>query len=92
MNKITVLGAGAWGTTIADLLGRNGNQVLLWSYEQHVAQDINDTHINSTYCRGHVLSGRDSRHAHVNVGMTPWTPCANRLKTLADKQPVAPDT
>lgn len=31
MAKISILGAGAWGTAIAILLGNNGHEVVLWS-------------------------------------------------------------
>jgi glycerol-3-phosphate dehydrogenase (NAD(P)+) len=31
MAKVSILGAGAWGTAIAILLGNNGNDVTLWS-------------------------------------------------------------
>ena len=34
---VTVLGAGSWGTALAMLLSRNGNQVMLWDRdEDHV--------------------------------------------------------
>ena len=49
MKRICVLGAGAWGTTIAKLVAENGNDVLLWCYESQVAQDINSLHVNSLY-------------------------------------------
>ncbi|MDF2588271.1 MAG: Glycerol-3-phosphate dehydrogenase [Anaerocolumna sp.] len=31
MSKVSILGAGAWGTAIAILLGNNGHEVTLWS-------------------------------------------------------------
>ncbi|WP_343209119.1 NAD(P)H-dependent glycerol-3-phosphate dehydrogenase [Anaerolentibacter hominis] len=31
MSRVTVLGAGSWGTALAMLLGKNGHDVLLWS-------------------------------------------------------------
>ena len=36
MTVIGVLGAGSWGTTLADLLSRKGHSVRLWAYEQEV--------------------------------------------------------
>lgn len=47
--KITVLGAGRWGTAVASLLAQNGHQVTLWCFEPEVAYDINHTHINRQY-------------------------------------------
>ncbi len=49
MQKLAVIGAGAWGTAIANLLARNGHEVLLWCFEQEVAEQINQTHCNKTY-------------------------------------------
>lgn len=31
MNKVSILGAGSWGTALAILLGNNGHEVTLWS-------------------------------------------------------------
>ena len=36
--RIGVLGAGSWGTTLADLLARGGHQVTLWAYEAEVVE------------------------------------------------------
>ncbi|MBY0352788.1 NAD(P)-dependent glycerol-3-phosphate dehydrogenase [Candidatus Babeliales bacterium] len=56
MNKhITVLGAGAWGTAIAQLLATNGYNVLLWALEPEVARSIETTKINQTYLPGFSL-------------------------------------
>ena len=38
--KIAVVGAGSWGTAIADLLGSKGFQVDLWAFEEAVKQGI----------------------------------------------------
>ena len=48
-NFITVIGAGAWGTAVADLLARNGHWVCLYSHEKEVVHDINQTHFNERY-------------------------------------------
>ena len=36
MTRIAVLGAGSWGTTLADLLARKGHEVTIWAYEAEV--------------------------------------------------------
>ena len=46
--KIGVLGAGAWGTTIALLLSKKNN-VLLWANEKKVVQEINLKNKNNTF-------------------------------------------
>ncbi|MBI3037638.1 NAD(P)-dependent glycerol-3-phosphate dehydrogenase [bacterium] len=38
--RFCIIGAGSWGTTLADLLCRNQQQVALWSWEPEVALEI----------------------------------------------------
>ncbi len=40
--KVTILGAGAWGTALAKLAGLAGNEVTLWSRGQNLAEAIAD--------------------------------------------------
>ena len=47
--NVTVLGAGAWGTALSNLLAENGFDVILWCYEPSVAQDIISTGMNSNF-------------------------------------------
>lgn len=46
---IGVVGAGAWGTALASLLARKGYSVILWAYENEVAESINTHHENRVY-------------------------------------------
>ncbi|MFA6527326.1 MAG: NAD(P)H-dependent glycerol-3-phosphate dehydrogenase [Candidatus Babeliales bacterium] len=46
---VTVLGAGAWGTAVAQLLAHNGFKVVLWCFEEKVASDIKTLGINTMY-------------------------------------------
>ncbi|MBQ2219755.1 MAG: NAD(P)-binding domain-containing protein, partial [Elusimicrobia bacterium] len=39
--KISVLGAGSWGTTLACLLANNGHNVYLWEINEQAAQKLN---------------------------------------------------
>lgn len=54
--KITVLGAGAWGTAIAHLLSDSGHQITLWCHEAHVAANIKEKKINEQFLPGIKLS------------------------------------
>ncbi len=54
--RIAVVGAGAWGTTIAHLLATKGFEVCLWCYEREVAEAVNALHENILYLRGYKLS------------------------------------
>jgi glycerol-3-phosphate dehydrogenase (NAD(P)+) len=49
MSKIGVIGAGAWGTALAMVAHRAGNNVILQAHEQEVADAINSVHENTTY-------------------------------------------
>ena len=42
--NIGVIGAGAWGTALAQTLAHAGRDVTLWAFEDHVATDINTMH------------------------------------------------
>ncbi len=50
--KISVLGAGGWGTTLAILLHYNGHNVTLWEYNKSYAKDLIKKRINTDYLPG----------------------------------------
>lgn len=49
--KISVIGAGSWGTAVAMVCATNGD-VKLWARDDELARTINETHINSRYLDG----------------------------------------
>jgi glycerol-3-phosphate dehydrogenase (NAD(P)+) len=50
MSRIAIIGAGAWGTAIAIVLGRGQrHQVALWAFEQEVRESIESTRTNSVF-------------------------------------------
>ena len=46
---IGVIGAGAWGTALAQMLASDGSDVVLWAFEPEVAAPINSDHRNPQY-------------------------------------------
>jgi glycerol-3-phosphate dehydrogenase (NAD(P)+) len=48
LDKIFVVGAGGWGTTLANLLSYRLD-VLIWANEKEVADEINKNHTNNTF-------------------------------------------
>jgi glycerol-3-phosphate dehydrogenase (NAD(P)+) len=46
---IGVIGAGAWGTALAQMLSSDGTNVLLWAFEPEVVAAINADHRNPLY-------------------------------------------
>jgi len=46
---VGVIGAGAWGTALAQMLASDGRDVLLWAFEPEVVAAINSEHRNPLY-------------------------------------------
>ena len=55
MNKIAVIGAGSWGTTLACLLADNGQDVTLWVYETDLADRIRSSRENDVFLPGYKI-------------------------------------
>ena len=55
MSKVTVLGTGAWGCTMAQVLSDAGNHVLMWGRNQEVVAEINTHHTNKKYLDKNIL-------------------------------------
>lgn len=53
---IGVIGAGAWGTALAQMLASDGREVILWAFEPEVVEAINTQHCNSAFLPGAALS------------------------------------
>jgi glycerol-3-phosphate dehydrogenase (NAD(P)+) len=56
VTRCAVVGAGAWGTALADLLACNGHDVALWAFEPDVVKSINDRHENTRFLAGAALA------------------------------------
>ena len=92
--SVTVFGAGAWGSTLAQVLHDAGNDVLLWGRSDEVVDEINSLHTNQKYLDGHLLPEglRASSnladafaHSHIYVLAIP----AQQLRTmLAEWRPM----
>ncbi|MBA3056046.1 MAG: NAD(P)-dependent glycerol-3-phosphate dehydrogenase [Sphingomonadales bacterium] len=52
MNRIGVIGAGAWGTALAQVLASDGSEVLLWAREPELVAEINAARTNGLYLPG----------------------------------------
>jgi glycerol-3-phosphate dehydrogenase (NAD(P)+) len=52
VTRVAVIGGGAWGTTLADLLARKGDQVMLWAREPEVAAQVSREHLNGMFLSG----------------------------------------
>lgn len=50
--NIGVIGAGAWGTALANLLAEKGYEVALWAFEKEVCSDILESRENKVFLPG----------------------------------------
>lgn len=69
MNRIGVIGAGAWGTALAVTALRAGREVGLWAREPEVARAITERHENPDYLPGVPLDPRLSASAEPTVAL-----------------------
>ena len=56
--KISVLGSGSWGCALAQILVRNGHDVVVWGIDETEVNDINLNHQNSRYFKDVKLDER----------------------------------
>lgn len=93
MSRIAVIGAGAWGTAIAMVLGRTGaHQVKLWAFEKEVFDGVTAHRVNQVFLPGFkvpesVLATNDLAHAleeaEVVVSVMPSHHCRRVFTTMS---------
>jgi glycerol-3-phosphate dehydrogenase (NAD(P)+) len=54
--KVAVVGAGSWGTTLANLVGQNGRRVTLWARDPGLARAMGRERQNARYLPGFRLA------------------------------------
>ena len=52
LSKIAVIGAGAWGTALAQALAEPGREITVWAREPDVVAAINEQHENTVFLPG----------------------------------------
>ena len=58
MSKVSVIGAGSWGTALAILLEKNGHQVTLWSHREEEAEKLAESREHKSKLPGvHIPEG-----------------------------------
>jgi glycerol-3-phosphate dehydrogenase (NAD(P)+) len=62
MEKVSVIGGGAWGTALAQMLAAAGRTTRIWAREEEVVAAINTKHANDLYLPGVPL--------HADLGAT----------------------
>ena len=52
MNRVAVIGAGGWGTALANLMASKGRPVMLWGYEPKHVKELRETRVNTPFLPG----------------------------------------
>ena len=99
MEKVTVLGAGSWGTALAMVLANNDHDCLLWSHRDDQATEITTMHTNKKYLPSTILPAnlratsdfqQAIKHANIIVIAVPTKAirevCQNMLSILDEKK------
>ena len=55
MKKVSVIGAGSWGTALAFVLAENGHDCLIWGRREEQTREINEHHTNQAYLKECIL-------------------------------------
>ena len=100
MSKIAVIGAGAWGTGLAIVLGRKGvHEVCLWAREREVRESISLKKANELFLPGQTVPENLSvtgelaealRHAEIVVSVMPSQHCRSLFQQMVSN--LKPDT
>lgn len=90
--RLGVIGAGAWGTALAQIAATAGQDTLLWAREAEVVSAINETHENALFLPGVALSPAiiaTSELAHLQAcdALLVVTPAQFLGRVLAEAQP-----
>ena len=56
MSAVGIIGGGAWGTALAQMLASDGREVVLWAREAELVEEINSLHSNSLFLPSAKLS------------------------------------
>jgi glycerol-3-phosphate dehydrogenase (NAD(P)+) len=99
MTLVAVLGAGSWGTTLANLLALKGDTVRIWAYEPEVVQAINREHQNSVFLPGVPLhpglrAYDDAREAAADVPVIVSAAPSHAVRSVIERlrDGIKPDT
>ncbi|HEY7354791.1 MAG TPA: NAD(P)H-dependent glycerol-3-phosphate dehydrogenase [Terriglobales bacterium] len=97
MSRISIIGAGAWGTALSIVLGRGGrHEVKLWAYEKEVRDSIQSSRINTLFLPQQPLPAcvratndvaEALSDAEIVVSATPSQHCRNLFRQIAPQLP-----
>lgn len=74
-DRIAVVGAGSWGTALAELLAGKGYDAVLWARRQELADEVNRYHTNTRYLGQTTLSSRVSATSSMEEALADARAC-----------------
>jgi glycerol-3-phosphate dehydrogenase (NAD(P)+) len=86
--RAAVMGAGAWGTALADLLARSGHEVSMWAFEPDVVRAVQERHENPVFLPGATLhpalaATSDYRRALEGADLVVYATPSQHLRRIA---------
>ncbi len=92
MSEIAIIGAGAWGTALSIVAGRNGNhRVRLWAHEKEVRESIAARHVNELFLPGELIPvsvqatndfSEALRNAEIVISVMPSNHCRRLFESM----------
>ncbi len=101
MADVAIIGAGAWGTGLATVLGRKGHRVHLWAFEREVVDSVNQGHVNRLFLPEHKLPATVTASERFEdvlpgvafiVSVMPSHHCRGLFSQMAKSAALKPDT
>jgi glycerol-3-phosphate dehydrogenase (NAD(P)+) len=91
LDKIGILGGGAWGTALAQVASAGGRETLLWAFEDEVVEAINERHENPFFLPGPSLNAAIGATSELDdlAGCDAWlvvTP-AQHMRAVLEQAP-----
>lgn len=86
--RAAVIGAGAWGTALADMMASAGHAVSIWALEPDVVNAVNTRHENPNFLPGFALAAslkatHDQREALDGADLVVYATPSQHLRTVA---------
>jgi len=88
--RCAVIGGGAWGTALANVLGANGHSVALWAREPDVVASVNDARENRRFLAGVCIDERvrateDMSDAVRGAALVTYAAPSHALRDVAER-------
>ena len=86
--RAAVIGAGAWGTALADMMAAAGHSVIIWALEPDVVKAINERHENPVFLPGISLApslkaSHDQRESLAGAELVIYATPSQHLRSVA---------